>query len=85
MANKLCTESFKPTFHYINDDEEETENSVRVMSICYSDDMTDATFALIIDQDGVVIEHQRLKNFTKRINSRNATEVQQKVFFSNKF
>lgn len=80
MADKLCTESYKPTFRYINDDEEETENGVRVMSICYSSDMTDATFALIIDQDGVVLEHQRLKNFTKRINSRNTIEAQQKVF-----
>lgn len=80
LLNMLSTESYKPLFRYINDDNEAEDSGVRVMTICYSSDMTEASFALVIDQDGTVLDHQRLVHFFKRANSKNLEDARLKVY-----
>lgn len=77
----MAIESYKPTFRYMNDTEDEISEDVgvRVMSICYSSDQADASFALVVDQDGAVLEHQRLVHLTKMQGSRNPHESALKV------
>lgn len=74
-------EAYKPLFRYINDDEDNEldDNGVRVLSISYSSDQAEASFAAIIDQDGSVLDHQRLVHFFKRATSKNAENARLKV------
>jgi hypothetical protein len=73
------TEAYKPRFGYQNEDDDFQDAGVRIMAICYSSDKTEASFTVIIDENGVVLDHQRLVNFTRRLNSRFPDEVLLKV------
>uniref|UniRef100_A0A915EEF5 S1 motif domain-containing protein n=1 Tax=Ditylenchus dipsaci TaxID=166011 RepID=A0A915EEF5_9BILA len=75
LLDVLSTEAYKPTFRYPNDEDDVEDTGVRVMAICYSPDRAEASFALVIDQDGMVIDYLRLVHFNKRMFSRIVEEA----------
>ncbi|KAK0416608.1 hypothetical protein QR680_012588 [Steinernema hermaphroditum] len=70
LWNKLKTAAFKPDPEnaMLEDDDDEIAdpNSVRIMSIVQSLERDQASFGVLIDQDGQVIETIRLTNLTTR-------------------
>lgn len=82
----LSVEAYKPLFRYINDDEgnETEDNGARILTICYSSDQAEASFAAVIDQDGSFLDHQRLVHFFKRANLKNSENGRLKVIFYEK-
>uniref|UniRef100_A0A183C609 Transcription elongation factor spt6 n=1 Tax=Globodera pallida TaxID=36090 RepID=A0A183C609_GLOPA len=72
------TEAYKPNFSYDNQDDDLPDAGTRILAICYSTDIADASFAVVINQDGECLEYQRLVHFTKRLNSFRPNESQLK-------
>ncbi|KAL3102217.1 hypothetical protein niasHS_003626 [Heterodera schachtii] len=72
------TESYKPQFSYDNQDDDLHDVGTRILAICYSSDIADASFAVVINQDGECLEYQRMVHFTKRLNSFRPNESQLK-------
>lgn len=48
----IAIEAYKPTFQYENDDDDIPDVGTRIMAICYSPDKTEASFAVIVDENG---------------------------------
>lgn len=74
--SRVAQAPYKRSFSYTNEVEEEDDISVRILGLAYSTDPKEASFAAVIDQDGAVVEYQRLPNFfLKRINNDNHPKV----------
>lgn len=62
-----------------DDDEMDTSNGIRVMSIAFSQAKDEAAYAVVIDGDGAVTDYIRLPHLLKRKRSWREEEREQKV------
>ncbi|KAL7079838.1 hypothetical protein ACQ4LE_000385 [Meloidogyne hapla] len=75
LNNLISTEAYRKTFTYEEEDDDMPDSGTRVASICYSADRAEATFAVVIDENGMVMEFMRLVNFTKSMRSKFPDDV----------
>jgi transcription elongation factor SPT6 len=68
VMERVAQAPYTKEFTYANEDEE--EEGVRIMGVVYSSDPNEAAFAVVIDENGGVVDHQRFPHLYKRI-SRN--------------
>lgn len=78
LTHQLAIAAFVPAERYV-DENDDDEAGHRVVSICYSSDRDMASFAAVIDQDGMVVDYARLSHFTRRANSRFSDESKLKL------
>ncbi|KAI1722453.1 SH2 domain-containing protein [Ditylenchus destructor] len=64
LAENISMGVYQPSFRYTNEDNEIEGNGLRIMAICYSMDNHVAPFACVIDENGIVLGHQRLNDIT---------------------
>ncbi|CAJ0578676.1 unnamed protein product, partial [Mesorhabditis spiculigera] len=56
----------KPQERDEDDDDDDDEDHLRVLGIAYSHGIDEASYAALVNQDGVVLTYKRLTHFTKR-------------------
>ncbi|VDK40399.1 unnamed protein product [Cylicostephanus goldi] len=73
MYARLEPAAFHPSEEQMEDEDEDFSRQVggfpgevRVMGIAYPTDMDEASFGVLVDQDGAVIDYCRMVHFTKR-------------------
>ncbi|VDD93440.1 unnamed protein product [Enterobius vermicularis] len=95
---KQCTQNLyerikTATYRAFGDDEgdlhdDDLGDGARIMSICYPEDRDQASFCVIIDQDGQAIDHLRLTHLKKSLRSKRLNEAdlkQQDLNYLRKF
>nr|CAD2207292.1 unnamed protein product [Meloidogyne enterolobii] len=75
LNHLISTEAYRKTFSYEEEDDDMPDLGTRVASICYSADRAEATFAVVIDENGMVMEFMRLVHFTKGMRSKFPDDV----------
>ncbi|KHJ99434.1 hypothetical protein OESDEN_00577 [Oesophagostomum dentatum] len=68
MYARLEPAAFHPSEEQMEDEDDDItrQGEVRVMGIAYSPDMNEASFGVLVDQDGAVIDYCRMVHFLKR-------------------
>ncbi|KAK6047978.1 S1 RNA binding domain protein, partial [Cooperia oncophora] len=68
MYTRLEPAAFQPTEEQLEDEDEDVarQGEVRVMAIAYPTDFSEASFGVLVDQDGAVIDYCRMVHFLKR-------------------
>ncbi|KAK6029056.1 S1 RNA binding domain protein [Ostertagia ostertagi] len=68
MYTRLEPAAFQPTEDQLEDEDEDVarQGEVRVMAIAYPSDFNEASFGVLVDQDGAVVDYCRMVHFLKR-------------------
>ncbi|VDO47844.1 unnamed protein product [Haemonchus placei] len=68
MYTRLEPAAFQPTEEQLEDEDEDVvrQGEVRVMAIAYPSDFNEASFGVLVDQDGAIIDYCRMVHFLKR-------------------
>ncbi|KAK5973182.1 Transcription elongation factor spt6 [Trichostrongylus colubriformis] len=68
MYTRLEPAAFQPSEEQLEDEDEDVarQGEVRVMAIAYPTDFNEASFGVLVDQDGAVIDYCRMVHFLKR-------------------
>ncbi|KAK6743076.1 hypothetical protein RB195_010379 [Necator americanus] len=68
MYARLEYAAFHPSEDQLEDEDDDVtrQGEVRVMGIAYSPDMSEASFGVLVDQDGAVVDYCRMVHFLKR-------------------
>ncbi|KJH52525.1 S1 RNA binding domain protein [Dictyocaulus viviparus] len=68
MYTRLEPAAFHPSEEQLEDEDDEItrQGEVRVMAIAYSTDYNEASFGVLVDQDGAVVDYCRMVHFMKR-------------------
>uniref|UniRef100_A0A1I7T2H6 Suppressor of Ty 6 homolog n=1 Tax=Caenorhabditis tropicalis TaxID=1561998 RepID=A0A1I7T2H6_9PELO len=67
FASRIARSGFQPDAQTVDEDDDmETHGSRRIMAVCYSPDRDEASFGVMVDENGSIVDYLRMVHFTKR-------------------
>uniref|UniRef100_A0A183ESM6 YqgF domain-containing protein n=1 Tax=Gongylonema pulchrum TaxID=637853 RepID=A0A183ESM6_9BILA len=75
LYDRIRMAAYRSPHEYGDDSENGFTGGTRVLSIAYPEERGQASFCALLDQDGQVLDHLRLVNITKGLNSRRPGEA----------
>ncbi|EGT52037.1 hypothetical protein CAEBREN_17429 [Caenorhabditis brenneri] len=66
FASRISRAGYQPDRENEDDDDMENHGARRIMAVCYSTDRDEASFGVMVDENGAIVDYLRMVHFTKR-------------------